>query len=539
MKELFKKNHLAGILWIFFYFFIFTLLLKGSFGYLDPDLGWHLKAGEEIVKTGFVPDVNHYNYTFTGAWVDHEWLSNLLVYEIYSHWGYIALSVLFALLIVGVLIILNIWAQRACPGAAPGFIIFFQLFGVLASSPHFGVRMQEIGLVFLTLILLIIYHYNKHKNWKLLLALVPIMYLWACLHGSFLIGFAIFFIWIGVKVLEKFLSRYYKRDWLDFSNVLKWREIMIFSGPVLLAIIATLLTPYKLKLYSFLNGYKDNFYVGHIQEWLSQFHYPFQYRQLIYLALVLLAVFFYIYYSRGNKRYWRLDLWTLSLTALFVFLSFKSHRHFPLMFVATFGFLIGVFSRLFEIRNRENDPEKEKSWLKKNWLRWYLLVCLVLAALLQLVRTDFTSSPFSSFRRHYPVGAAEFLKERPQYDSIRLFNDYGWGGYLIWKLPDRRLFIDGRLPQVEYQGHSYLEEYLSFFQPETDILKKLESYNIGLILIPFKDKEIRAKRWEQILFGLSDRDLAGHNYLRDYLVGSDAWQPIYYDRTAIIYKRIK
>jgi len=536
MKNLFKGNRFSVILWVFFYFFIFALLLKGSFGYLDPDLGWHLKVGEEIVHTGSVPDVNNYNYTFTGTWVDHEWLSNALVYEIYSHWGYVALSIIFALLIVGILVILNIWAQRAYPEVSPFPIMLLQIFGAVASLPHFGVRMQETGLVFLVLILLVLNYYNKDKNWRRLLVLIPIMYLWACLHASFLIGFVIFFLFAGIKILEKLFVRYYKRDWLDFSGVLKWREIMIFSGLALLATTTTFFTPYRLKLYSFLNGYQDNFYQWHIQEWLPQFNYPFEYRQLFYLALVVIAVLLYIYYSRGNKKLWRLDLWTLGLTALFVLLSFKSRRHFPLMFVATFGFLISIFNPLFKIRPNGEHPEK--SGLKKSWLKGYLLVCLFLAASLQLALTNFTSRPFLTFSRAYPVGAAEFLQARTQYDSLRLFNDYGWGGYLIWKLPSRRLFIDGRLPQVEYRGHSYLEEYFELFKKDGNISKKLADYNIGLVLIPVKDEEIRAKRWEQILFGLSDKNLAGPNYLRDYLSGSDNWQPIYYDRTAIIYKRI-
>lgn len=537
MKKIFSKNSFSWILWAFFYFFIFALLLKGSFGYLDPDLGWHLKVGEEIARTGSMPNVNSYNYTFTGTWVDHEWLSNFLVYEIYSHWGYIALSVLFALLIVSILIVLNIWARRACSQASSFFIAFFQLLGVVASLPHLGVRIQEIGLLFLLLVLLIIYHYNKRRNWKLLLVLIPIMYLWSCLHGSFIIGLIILFAWIGTKILEKILRRYYNKAWLDFSRILEWREILIFSGMALLSAIATLLTPYGLKLYSFLNGYKDNFYAWHIQEWLPQFQYPFQYQQLFYLALVVAALILYWYYSRGNKRYWRIDLWTLFLTALFVFLSFKSHRHFPLMFVAAFIFIIDIFSRLLPARSEKTDSEK--SWLEKNWLKWYLLACLSLAAASQFVMTDFTSDPFLSFRRSYPVGAVDFLKEQPQYDSVRLFNEYAWGGYLIWRMPARLLFIDGRLPQVEYQEKTFLEEYLEFFNRDTDIPKKMADYDIGLVLIPVRDEEIKAKRWEQILFGISDKNLVSHNYLRDYLAGSGDWQPIYYDRTSIIYKRIK
>lgn len=537
MKKILEKNQFSLILWAFFYFFIFTLLLRGSFGYLDPDLGWHLKVGEEISRTWTVPEVNHYNYTFTGNWVDHEWLSNLAAYEIFNHQGYIALSVLFALLIVAVLIMLNVWVRRAYPAVSPFFIIIFQLFGVVASSPHFGVRMQESGLLFLTLILMIIYHYNKHKDWRLLLALVPIMYLWACLHGSFLIGFAIFGAWASVKIIEKFLRRYCGKDWLDFSSSLKWREIIVFSGAALLSFAVTLFTPYGLKLYSFLNGYKDNFYVSHIQEWRSQFLYPFQYQQLLYLALVLLGVIFYIYYSRGDKRSWRLDLWTLFIFIFFVFLSFKSRRHFPLMFAATFVPSAGIFSALF--RTADKEKPSESFWVIKDWLKWFLLLCLFLSSLLQLVSTDFTASPFSAFRREYPIGAVEYLRVHPQYDEVRLFNDYGWGGYLIWSLPERRLFIDGRLPQVEYQGQTFLEEYFDFFKKGAAVSEKLADYDIGLVLMPVKDEETKAKRWEQIFFGLGNQNLSGHNYLRDYLSGSPDWRPAYYDRTAIIYEKIK
>ncbi len=537
MKKISGKNHFSLILWAFFYFFIFTLLLRWSFGYLDPDLGWHLKVGEEISRTMSVPEANHYNYTFTGDWVDHEWLSNLAAFEVYSHQGYIVLSILFALLIVGVLIILNIWTRRIYPDISPFFIIIFQLFGTIAASPHFGVRMQESGLLFLVLILTIIYHYNKHRNWRWLLVLIPIMYLWACLHGSFLIGFAIFFIWAGVKIAEKIIHHYSNKDWLDFSHSLKWREILIFSGVALASFFATLATPYGLKLYSFLGGYKDSFYVWHIQEWRSQFLYPFQYEQLLYLALVLFGVIFYIYYSRGSKRFWRLDLWTLVLFVFFIFLSFKSRRHFPLMFVATFVPLAGIFNSLFQINNHKG--ELGSFWTMKIWLKWYLALCLFLAALLQLVSTNFTVDPFLSFRHDYPVGAVEYLQTHPQSEPLRLFNDYGWGGYLIWMMPGRQLFIDGRLPQVAYRGQTFLEEYFEFFKKNAKISEKMTDYNIGLVLMPVKDEEVRAKRWEQILFGLSGQNLASHNYLRDYLSTASDWQAVYYDGTSIIYKKIR
>jgi hypothetical protein len=279
-----------------------------------------------------------------------------------------------------------------------------------------------------------------------------------------------------------------------------------------------------------LSGYKGSFYQTHIQEWLSQFSFPFKYWQLIYLVFVVLAFIFYLYYSRPNaaKRF-RIDLWTFFLLVLFIVLSFKSRRHFPLMFVATFPFLIAVYNNIFSV------PPKKDVRPLKYWLKFYLLFCLLLVTALQAIQIKFTAAPFRDFCNTFPCAAVKFLENHPNYDSLNLFNDYAWGGYFIWNLPERQLFIDGRLPQVEFAGHTFLEEYLDFFSSETASGEKLKQYDIKLILIPARDKNLTAKKWEKIVFGIKDEELIAHNHLRNYLLAAKNWQPIYYDATAVIY----
>jgi len=532
MSGLLKKIKFNHIFWVFFYFFLFSLLLRGSFNYLDPDFGWHLQVGREIAQTHLVPSLNHYNYTFTGSWVDHEWLSNLLTYFIYSHWGYSAVVGAFAWLIILVLILLNVWTRRILPSVSLFTIAFFQTIGVIAAAPHFGVRMQESGLLFLLLLLLILSRYTKRKNWRVLLWLPPLFYLWACLHASFLIGFFLLGAYLAVKIGEKIIARYrlVPRIDIDFSSLLNSREILVFAGAAFLSLAATLFTPYKLGLYSFLAGYKNSFYQAHIQEWLSQFSFPFLYWQLIYLAFLVFALIFYIYYSRPSRqKLFQVNLWTLFLVVLFTVLSFKSRRHFPLMFVATFPFLIEIFSGIFPASLRKKDRRLNR------WLKFYLLICLALVTVSQLIQIRFIADPFKSFCVNYPCGAVKFLKDHPAYDSLNLFNDYGWGGYLIWNLPARQLFIDGRLPQVAFASHTFLEEYLDFFKKNGDVGGKLQQYQIRLVLIPAQDKDLKAKKWEKIVFGIKNKDLVAHNYLRDYLRASQDWQPIYNDATAVIY----
>jgi hypothetical protein len=499
---------------------------------LDPDLGWHLKVGQGILQTGLVPNINQYNYTFTGSWVDHEWLSNLILYFLYSHGGYIVVSLVFALLIVGVLILLNIIAQRRQSSSSFIAIIIFQVLGVVACLPHFGARIQEIGLLFLLLLLLLIDYYNQHESWLILWLLPPLMYFWACLHASFLIGFFLLGAWVLVKLGEKLIGRYQPRPWLDMSKVISYRKMTIFVGASLLALAVTTLTPYRLKLYEFLAGYQDNFYQAHIQEWLSQFSFPFQYWQLFYLVLVVLAVIGYVYHSWSREKYFKINLWTVFLVGLFIILSFKSRRHFPLMLVATFFFVIEIYTTVFR-QMLAGRPLGRNPW--RPWICFFLLLCLVLVAASELVQTRFTTDPFTAFCADYPCGAVNFLQEHPNYGPWHLFNDYGWGGFLIWTDPARLLFIDGRLPQVTFAGHSFLAEYLDFFKPGADFTHKLSQYQIRLILMPAKDKNLVAANWEKIIFGIKDQDLQSVNYLRRYLSAAPDWQPVYADATAIIY----
>jgi hypothetical protein len=324
-----------------------------------------------------------------------------------------------------------------------------------------------------------------------------------------------------------------------------------------LAGLATLFTPYRLELYSFLGGYANTAYLTKIQEWLSQFFYPFFYWQLAYLAVAILAVISYVYEVFRNRTK-KIDLWPLFLTLIFIILSFKSRRHFPLMFVATLPFLATVYTDIFLALRSESRPAKSGlnqpkalsqteavhlrnsrrfRWFDSSWLRAYLLFCLALAIGWQVTQMRFVHDPFRSFCRDYPCGAYDFLATHPQYQEARMFNNYGWGGYLIWTMPGKQIFIDGRLPQVEYAGRTFLEEYLDFFKPDGEIPERLDEYGVDLVLISSSEPVVKAKKWEQVLFSLPSHSLTAPNHLREYLLASPDWKTVYYDRSAIIFFR--
>src|SRR5206468_10689772 len=57
----------------------------------------------------------------------------------------------------------------------------------------------------------------------------------------------------------------------------------------------------------------------------------------------------------------------------------------------------------------------------------------------------------------FPAAAVNFIQSQRPPQPI--FNEYDWGGYLIWRLyPDYRVYIDGR---ADVYGDQYLEEFLN------------------------------------------------------------------------------
>jgi len=543
-SEKFKKNYDLTV-WLVFYLLIFSFLLFNSFNYLDPDLGWHLRVGRDILATRSVPHAENYDYTMEGrTWVDHEWLPNAAMYWVYDHWGYIALNILFALLIILTLVILNIFIYRSLPNAPPaartGLLMFFQLFGIFAAQPHLGIRIQEIALLFIVLLLLIIWRYIRTGNRRILFWLPPLFFLWANMHGSFLIGIFILFFTAAMKAAENILAKYKTFAFLDFRRRLNFRQITALAAFSLLSAAATLLNPYGIRLYVLLGGYADNFYMGHIAEWLPAYYRPLEYAQLIYCALfsaiiILMTVFALTARDREENK---IDLWYYALSLFFLVLAFKSKRHFPPFFVISLLLMVD-----FLCRNIGALPPRLAGALGNNRLvKTFVYIGAVISISGLAAQTNFTGDPFASPRlcRRFPCGAVSWLKVEAENHNLIIFNEYGWGGYLVWNWPEEKIFIDGRFPQYPLENKSFLEEYFEFSsKDEETTAAKLNQYGINAVLLPRPQKQ-KLDWFEKYILQIDeDKINESENYLRDYLSSADDWQLTYNDNASIIYMKTK
>jgi len=517
-----KKGLTRNIYKIYFFLFfilLFLFLLNNSLEYLDLDFGWHLRVGKEILENHEVPHLENYLYPLSGKrWVDHEWLSNLGIYFIYKHFGYFILNIIFTFFPLLSILILLLISKNFFLKKNQSLIIspFLLTLGIMSMAPHLGIRVQEITLLFLSILILIILDYNQQKNRKKLFILIPLFLLWANLHGGFLIGFAI----LGYYIFYKIILFILKKE----KNI---KEIFFLILIFTLSLLSTFLTPYGIELYSFFLTYSDTYYMTHISEWLPSFSYPFIYPQLFYNALYTTILILIFKERKKNKNY---NYWYLSLSIVFFILAFKSRRHFPLFFIISFPLILDFITQDFIIN------EKWKKFFQKNILiNTFLISTISLVILYFIFSIRIINNPFNDYEfcQSAPCTAIQFMKDNEELKDLNLFNNYNWGGYLDWTWPEKKIFTDGRLPIVELNGHSFLEEYNSFFIEEKGG-EKLKNYKIKMTLLS-KTKTMHFNWFEKIFLGLKEDDFDQTNYLDEFLQKSSKWNLIYEDQISKIY----
>src|SRR5256885_10309224 len=150
----------------------------------DGDFWWHLKTGEYIINTHTIPRTDFFSFTNYGrAWVAHEWLSEVIFYEIYSKFGFNVLIVVFAILIA-----LAFWITFNRTDSHPLIACFAALLGVWAILPDIGVRPRVFTLLLSSVYLVLLGRFVRRGKGRDLWWLAPLMALWVNLHGGVLIG---------------------------------------------------------------------------------------------------------------------------------------------------------------------------------------------------------------------------------------------------------------------------------------------------------------------------------------------------------------
>lgn len=440
----------------------------------DPDVWWHLRTGQLILQNHAVFHVDPYSFAAAGQpWINHEWLTDLLMFRLYQVGGAGALVIAFAAIAAATSLLL--FARS--PGK-PYIAAATTLWGGMISGPTWGVRPQVVSLLLASLFLWILE--ASEKKSKLLWALIPLMVLWVNLHAGFAIGIALIALFLLGELFSVVLGFEVWKN--SFPRL---RRLLL----LLIACVAVIpLNPYGTRIYSYpWQTLSSRFMATYIQEWASpDFHRSIY---LPFLGMILALLFVVAVSSRRLRPREILLLVVLSYAGL------RSVRHIPIFALVAAPILAEQLQAILDehgIRLADRDGSASPAKALLNGLVLATLCGFVFLWVRDVVQRE------PEAEAAYPAQAVKFLAHSNLPGP--LFNDYNWGGYLIWKLyPGTKVFVDGR---ADLYGDAFLQNLASIYFVGNEWQSKFDAWGIRSVLLPPSAPLAEALRlrpgWKQV-----------------------------------------
>jgi len=426
---------------------LFSLAIRQSVS-IDPDFWWHLKTGQYIAQTGIIPHIDLFSFTRTGAeWISHEWLSELAIYLSFRVGGWVGPLLLFGNIITATLGICY-WRSDGKP-----FIAALTTFmAAAASAPLFGMRPQMFTLLLSSVFIVVLDCYLRENKRRFLGFLPLAMLMWVNLHAGFALGPALLVLYIAMAVID------------GKSNQIK-PLVITLAGCV--AVIP--LNPHGLRMFSYpFETVSSQAMQSLIQEWLSPNFHQFRF---LPLAFLMLATFATIALSPQRIKVSEL----LGLMVL-TFAALRSGRHIPIFAIFAAPILAKYLSQLSASQSRVRIAVRPATAAS-------VIVSLALLSLPSIVvvrqLVDFNAHQSTYESQLYPSAAVNVIKDQQLQGPI--FNDYNWGGYVIWRLyPERKVFIDGR---ADVYRDAFLFDYVSTYNAAPTWRTQFQRFGIQTVVI--------------------------------------------------------
>ena len=457
----------------------------------DPDFWWHIRIGRWMVDNHRLPATDIFTFTVPNhVWTDHEYLTEILMWLLFNAFGVVGISIAFGAVTYAGFYLLYRQVRRQ-PFVIAGLGLALAAY---AGDPIWGPRAQMITFALSCLELYWLQAYLSGRS-RALTYFPLVMVLWANLHGGWVIAFA----WLGVAIVAEAVAWAWDRD--NPAHRAHVRFLVIVSAASAVAILAT---PHGLSLvlYPF-NTVGSVAQERLIQEWFSP---DFHQRSLLpFEAMILLTV--------GGFALRRPTIYEFLLAVAAIALALQSVRNVALFVAAVTPVMINSYSRWW-IEVAAARGWKPVAPARPLFAATTALVLVAIAAATagKIVGDINPGEQASVTAQNYPVAAADWLASHPD-TCTRMFNQYGWGGYLAYRFypqPNRKVFIFG---EAVLMGDQLLNEYADVQFVQADWSGILDRYGVDCVVY--------------------NRDLP----LTNLLVHDQAWTLVYEDSETVIFSR--
>jgi hypothetical protein len=439
----------------------FLVLLTRSGLLADGDTYWHIAAGRWMFQHFAIPTVDPFSYTMAGAqWTAHEWLSEIIFAAVFSIGGWSGVIGVAAAAFASALAILTRYLLRHLE---PLYALVFAAMAFSLAAQHLLARPHTLAaplLVFWTVALLRAREADRAPS----LRVVPLMVVWANLHGSFAFGLALGAAFGAEAILEA------------EGSAARWLATRQWSRFLLAALAASMVNPHGIYALVFAYELSRMDFINRISEWSST---SFEGVEPLEIWLLIAGV---AMLTRGL----RLRPMRIVLLLGLLHMALHHRRHQDLLGLLAPAIVAKpLAAQWFAVHGKGKQAAALDRWFAslvppaRKAACSMVLACLAAAALVA-VRIDALRPPKSmtpdaalaAVRAAYPGG----LSPLPG----RVLNGYEFSGYLIFS---------GVAPFIDARGDLYGDAFFFAYQkaihlerPEL-LPKLLEKYHVGWTIL--------------------------------------------------------
>jgi hypothetical protein len=432
----------------------------------DNNVWLHLRTGLRILQNHSVPHSGVFSQYPTLPWMDSSWGYDILLAVAFKLSGLRAIPLLLMFFKVALAVLTFLLAREAKAN-------FWTAVGLSAIAQYVIPTSQSLpyafSIMFFGIELLLLESSRRTGSVKHLYALPALFLLWANLHALFLLGLLLLILFVISTWIESWPRRS-AVNWLDREvRPLARQPVLIVSA---CSLLAAMVNPYTFHVFP--AAYRSLYSVAGFSYFAEMRAMSFRQPQNYVLMLLIMAAFL----ALGRRRSLRV-FELLALTAA-TLLGFRIQREAWIAALLAVAIVADATARI--ARDRES-REESRAWWENAGCAAIVIAILVLAG----VRLPHQDALRARIAQVFPVKACDFIRDHglPQ----PLFNEYSWGSFLTWYLPQYPVAIDGR---PELYGDELTDGYFKVIAGG----ERLDAYpalgNAQTLLLPTQSGMVKA-----------------------------------------------
>lgn len=416
----------------------------------DPDIWWHLRTGEWILQHHAVPRVDPFSWPNAGKpWPAYSWLFELLVIKVFQRFGLVGVVGYSAAMVLAITVAMRHLVQRL---QSDFTIVVLLTFTACYSLGHlYTPRPWLFTILFFVLEVDILMHARRVGRMRELAWLPVIFALWSNIHIQFIDGLLV----LGLALVESVATRWGIGEKTKLPA--PWMAAA-FAG----SIAATLANPFGWHIYRI--AYNLAAQPGVLDKINELKSIPF--RDLTDYCVLFLAL------ASAAALAWsrRFRFFELGLLLFAVGVSFRSQRDVWVMAAAAATILATTVTGTH--RTTVRLPRFTPA------VAVVLAVFAVLAGF-HVMRVN-NKLLETQIAKTLPVDAVNAIRANGYQGP--LYNDFNWGGYLIWALR-MPVSLDGR---AAFYGDQAIDRSVATWSAEPDWASDPELKSAELVIGPVK-----------------------------------------------------